>query len=55
LGKKVKLKHDNIVSLAKRMLELKKKEAAEQNPQTRLVITRQVDGVDKAIDELYGW
>jgi len=53
-----KLKHDNLVSLANRMLELKKKEAAEQNPQARLVITRQIDGVDKDIDkavyELYG-
>jgi len=53
-----KLKHDNIVSLVDRMLELKKKEAAEQNPQARIVITRQIDGVDKEIDkavyELYG-
>jgi len=49
---------NKIISLVDRMLELKKKEAAEQNPQARIVITRQIDGVDKAIDkavyELYG-
>ncbi len=32
--------------------------AVEQNPQSRVVVTRQIDGVDKAIDsavyELYG-
>ena len=40
------------------MLELKQKEAAEQNQQAKTMISRQIEGVDKAIDAavyaLYG-
>jgi hypothetical protein len=39
------------------MLELKQKESAEPNSQIKTMITRQINGVDKAIDtavyELY--
>jgi type I restriction-modification system DNA methylase subunit len=44
--------------LADKMLELKQKEAAEPNRQIKTIITRQIDGVDNAIDAavyaLYG-
>jgi len=37
------------------MLELKQKEAAEQNQQAKTMISRQIEGVDKAIDAaVYG-
>jgi adenine-specific DNA-methyltransferase len=53
-----KAKHDHLVSLVDKMLELKQKEAAEKNQQLKTMITRQIEGVDKAIDtvvyELYG-
>ena len=53
-----KTKHDNLVSLVEKMLELKQKEAAEQNPQLKTMISRQIEGIDKAIDTavyaLYG-
>jgi len=46
---------DKISMLADKMLELKKKEAAEKNPQLKTMISRQIDGVDKTIDEaVYG-
>ena len=53
-----KAKHDNLVSLVDKILELKQKEAAEPNQQLKTMISRQIDGTDKAIDkmvyELYG-
>jgi hypothetical protein len=50
-----KTKHDNLVSLVNKMLELKKKEAAELSEHLKTVITRQIDAVDKAIDTaVYG-
>jgi type II restriction/modification system DNA methylase subunit YeeA len=45
-----KVKHDSIVSLVDTMLELRQKEAAETNPDVKKIISRQIDGVDKAID-----
>jgi len=45
-----KVKHDNLVSLVENILELKEKEAAEKNQQIKLMISRQIEGVDKAID-----
>jgi hypothetical protein len=45
-----KAKHDYIVSLVDKMLELKQKEAAESNQQLKTMITRQIEGADKAID-----
>jgi len=52
-----KTKYDKLVSLVDKMLELKRKEAVEKNPQLKTMITRQIDGVDNAIDaavyELY--
>jgi type I restriction-modification system DNA methylase subunit len=50
-----KTKHDRLVSLVDKMLELKQKEAAELNQQLKTMIARQIDGVDKAIDTaVYG-
>jgi hypothetical protein len=44
--------------LADKMLELKHREYAEQNPQAKKIISRQIDGVDAMIDKavyaLYG-
>jgi hypothetical protein len=56
LSKKAdKTKHDNLVSLVDKMLELKQKEAAEPNQQLKTMIARQIEGVDKAIDTaVYG-
>jgi hypothetical protein len=52
-----KTKHDNLVSLVDKMLELKKKEATELSEHLKTVISRQIDSIDKAIDtavyELY--
>ena len=45
-----KAKHDNLVSLVDQMLELKRKEFTEQNQQLKIMITRQIEGIDKAID-----
>jgi adenine-specific DNA-methyltransferase len=45
-----KTKHDNLVLLVDKMLELKQKEAAEKNQQLKTMISRQIDSVDKAID-----
>jgi hypothetical protein len=50
LSKKAnKAKHDNLVSLVDKMLELKQKEASETNQQLKTMITRQIEGVDKAL------
>jgi hypothetical protein len=46
-----KAKHDNLVSLVDKMLELRQKEATEKNQQLKTMITRQIEGVDKAIDK----
>jgi hypothetical protein len=52
LSKKVdKNKHDHLVSLVGQMLELKQKEDTEPNQQLKTVIARQIEGIDKAIDE----
>jgi hypothetical protein len=45
-----KAKHNTIVSLVDRMLELRKKESAEPNQQLKTMISRQIDNVDKTID-----
>jgi hypothetical protein len=53
-----KARHDKLVSLVDQMLVLKKKEWAETVPQTKTMIGRQIQAVDKQIDalvyELYG-
>ncbi|GHV14322.1 hypothetical protein FACS189491_10490 [Spirochaetia bacterium] len=53
-----KAAHDNLVALVDKMLELKKREHDEPNPQTKTVIERQIGAVDGQIDEavyrLYG-
>jgi type I restriction-modification system DNA methylase subunit len=50
-----KEKHDKLVSLVDKMLELKQKEATEPNQQLKTMIARQVEGIDKAIDTaVYG-
>jgi adenine-specific DNA-methyltransferase len=47
--------HDNLVSLVDKMLELKKREAAELSEHLKTVISRQIDSIDKAIDTaVYG-
>jgi len=50
--------HNSFVSLVDKMLELKQKENSEQNQQAKTRISRQIDGVDNAINkivyELYG-
>jgi hypothetical protein len=50
-NKSDKTKHDNLVSLVNKIIELKKKEAAEPNQQLKTMISRQIEGVDKAIDK----
>jgi len=45
-----KTKHDNIVSLADKMLELKKKEATEVGDHQKTQITRQIEATEKQID-----
>ncbi|GBU26565.1 hypothetical protein R84B8_00075 [Treponema sp. R8-4-B8] len=45
-----KTKHDALVSLVDKMLDLKQKEAAEPNKQVKTIISGEIDGVDKAID-----
>jgi hypothetical protein len=53
-----KARHDALVSLAGKMLDLKQKEAAEKSEHLKAVITRQIDAcdneIDKAVYELYG-
>jgi hypothetical protein len=45
-----KAKHDALVSLVDKMLDLKQKEAAEKSEHQKTVITRQISAVDKDID-----
>jgi hypothetical protein len=53
--KNEKAKHDSLISLVDKMLELKQKEAAEPNQQLKTMISRQIEGVEKAIDTaVYG-
>jgi type I restriction-modification system DNA methylase subunit len=50
-----KEKHDKLVSLVDKMLELKQKEASEQNQLTKTKISRQIEGINEAIDvAVYG-
>jgi hypothetical protein len=50
-----KEKHDRLVSFVDKMLELKQKEAAEQNQLTKTKISRQIEGINEAIDTaVYG-
>ncbi|MDR1970640.1 MAG: N-6 DNA methylase [Treponema sp.] len=53
-----KAQHDKLVALVDQMLDLKKKEQAETVPQTKTMLGRQIQAVDKQIDtlvyELYG-
>ncbi|GHT79388.1 adenine methyltransferase [Spirochaetia bacterium] len=53
-----KTAHDKLVALVDKMLELKRKEHDEPNPQVKTVIGRQIGAVDRQIDEavyrLYG-
>jgi hypothetical protein len=53
-----KAQHDRLVTLVDQMLDLKKKEHAETVPQTKTILGRQIQAVDKQIDtlvyELYG-
>ncbi|MDR0443753.1 MAG: N-6 DNA methylase [Treponema sp.] len=46
-----KTKHDHLVSLVDKILELKQKEATELNQQLKTMISRQIEGVDRAIDK----
>jgi hypothetical protein len=46
-----KAAHDNLVSLVDKMLELKRKEYDEPNPQAKTVIQRQIGAMDEQIDE----
>jgi hypothetical protein len=51
LSKKAdKTKHDALVLLVDKMLELKQKEADEPNQQLKTMISRQIDSLDRAID-----
>jgi adenine-specific DNA-methyltransferase len=43
-------KQNEFIVLVDKMLELKRKEQAEQNPQARNLISRQIKGIDNAID-----
>jgi type I restriction-modification system DNA methylase subunit len=47
-----KAAHDKLVALVDQMLVLKKKEQAEAVPQTKTMISRQIQAVDKQIDAL---
>jgi len=51
-------RHDQMVTLVQRMLDLHKELAAEQNPQVKTVLQRQIEATDAQIDrlvyELYG-
>jgi type I restriction-modification system DNA methylase subunit len=48
--KSEKAKQDQLVSLVDKILELKQKEATEPNQHLKTMISRQIEGVDKAID-----
>ena len=48
-------RHDEMVALVTRMLELHRKLAAERNPQVKTAIQRQIEATDGQIDRLvYG-
>jgi len=51
-------RHDQMVTLVQRMLDLHKELAAERNPQVKTVLQRQIEATDAQIDrlvyELYG-
>jgi len=47
-----KAKHDSLVSLVDQMFLLKKKENSEQNQQAKTMISRQIEGVNNAIDKM---
>jgi type I restriction-modification system DNA methylase subunit len=53
-----KAKHDKLILLVDKMLELKKREATETNTDKKSLIAKQISGIDGAIDsavyELYG-
>jgi hypothetical protein len=50
-----KTKHDNLASLVYKIFELKQKETIEKNQQLKTMISRQIDGIEKAIDTaVYG-
>jgi adenine-specific DNA-methyltransferase len=44
-------KQDEFIVLVNKMLELKQREYAEQNPQAKKIISRQIDGVDNMINK----
>ncbi|MCL2805728.1 MAG: hypothetical protein FWD26_07310, partial [Treponema sp.] len=43
--------YNTLVSLVDKMLVLKKEEASEQNDKLKTMISRQIDGIDRAIDQ----
>ncbi len=47
-----KSRHDQMVQLVERMLDLHQQLAAAQNPQTRTVLQRQIEATDRQIDQL---
>jgi hypothetical protein len=47
-----KSRHDQMVQLVERMLDLHQQLAAAQNPQTRTVLQRQIETTDRQIDQL---
>jgi ribosomal protein L30E len=53
-----KARYDKLIALVEQMLDLKKKEQTETVPQTKTMISRQIQAVDKQIDtlvyDLYG-
>ncbi|MDR1924628.1 MAG: Eco57I restriction-modification methylase domain-containing protein, partial [Planctomycetaceae bacterium] len=53
-----KAAHNNLVKLVNRMLLLKQRQNAEPNPQSKIMIQRQIDALDQQIDDavyqLYG-
>jgi hypothetical protein len=44
--------HDHLVSLVDKMLQLKHKEHAEQKPQIKTILQRQIIGLDREIDQM---
>jgi preprotein translocase subunit Sss1 len=59
LSKKTdKIIHDNFIILVDKISQLKQREHNEPNPQTKKILTRQIDAVDRQIDDavykLYG-
>ncbi|MDO9528790.1 MAG: hypothetical protein Q7J27_06470, partial [Syntrophales bacterium] len=47
-----KARHDRIVELVKRMLDLNKQLAETKEPQTKTVLQRQIETTDRQIDRL---